>query len=581
MDGVRTAPEPPQASIFALSVLLLVVLAAPWAMGGVSPLAVRLLALTSLTTSAAVLFMQAAAGASRPSVPAWPLVAIGALGVFQLVPLPESVLRVVAPGSARVWHSADPAVAAVLGPGPHPVSLSPDATAIGLGLWVGLVALAYLAAPAVSSSRGAVIAAAAVAFSGAALSVYAIVTRAAFGPLLYGQFPVPTVMPFGPFVSKNHFAGYVAMAAALTLGLTFDFIDREKSGSSSLSWIDSRRAYRILLGFGAVVVMVAAVLVSLSRGGAVSLGAGVVTLLALRSRKAASPLRLIVPLVALAMAVVAVLPADVHRRLSTLAEASRDDVVSFRVDTWRASMRLVAGSPIVGSGIGAYVDALPPYKRTGGGFRIEHAENDYLEWLGETGVVGGVLGAAALVGLWRSARRRLADGVGTHRAIAMGALGAVTALLVHSAVDFNTRLPSNAALFLLALAMACHPGGSRASRLATVATGVFLLGCGVRIWMSPSSAVATPRSDALAASAITDPSARALRVTRAESALVPALRRRPADAEAWFLLGWTRFAQGRTHEAAAFARRAVELDPARTALRERARALEQAAALRR
>ena len=482
-----------------------------------------------------------------------------------------------APGAARVWYSADPAVAAVLGMGPHPVSVSPDATAIGLALWIGLVGLAYLAAPAAASSRGAVIAATAVAFSGTALSAYAIVARAAFGPLLYGRFPVPTVMPFGPFVSKNHFAGYVAMAAVITLGLTFDLIDREKRGASPLSWIDSRRAYRILLGFGAVVVMVAAVLVSLSRGGAVSLVAGVVTLLALRWRNAASPLRLVVPLVGVAMAVLALLPADVHRRLATLAEASRQDVASFRVDTWRASLRLVAGSPIVGSGIGAYVDALPPYKRTGGGFRIEHAENDYLEWLGETGVVGGVLGAAALVGLWRSARRRLADGVGTHRAIALGALGAATALLVHSAVDFNTRLPSNAALFLLALAMACHPGDKTASRLATVGAGAFVLAAGFLIWRSPPSAVATPRSDALAASAITDPSARALRVARAESALVPALRRRPADAEAWFLLGWTRFAQGRTVEAAAFARRATDLDPARTVLRERARALEQAA----
>ena len=41
--------------------------------------------------------------------------------------------------------------------------------------------------------------------SGLLVAVYGIVARVAYGPRLFGFLAVPTVSPFGPFVSKNHF----------------------------------------------------------------------------------------------------------------------------------------------------------------------------------------------------------------------------------------------------------------------------------------------------------------------------------------------------------------------------------------
>lgn len=577
MDGVRTAPEPPRASIFALSVLLLVVLVAPWAMGAVSPVAVRLLTLLSLVAAAGTLLLQTRRGAARPSLPAWPLVAIAFLGAMQLVPWPQVVLRILAPGPARAWFPADPTVAAALGSVWRPISVAPDATAVGLGLWIGLVALAYLAAPAASSSRGAPIAAVAVAFSGAALSVYAIVARTVFGPLLYGRFPVPTVMPFGPFVSKNHFAGYVAMAAVLTLGLALHVVDREGGRGSALSWTESPRAYRVLLALSAALVMVVAVFTSLSRGGLVSLAAGVVTLVALRLGGSGSVVKTVVPLVATALVLIVLLPSDVQRRLGTLVDAPRDMASSFRLQTWRDSTQVVASSPWIGYGMGTFVDALPPFKSANGGLRIEHAENDYLEWLVETGLIGVVLGGFVFVGLFRAARRRLDYSArGRPRALATGALAGSVVLLVQSCVDFTTHIPSNAALFLLAVAMTCEMGPIRITRIATFATGLALLGATAWAWPIPSAPPPTPRGDALAAATIADPVARGLRLSRAEHALMVSLQRRPADAEAWFLMGWVRAAQGRRAEGAALAAHAARLDPQRRPLVDAAAKLRAA-----
>jgi O-antigen ligase len=576
----RRRQEASEASVFALSILVLLTLCTPWALGGVSPLSVRLITLTALGAAAFALALSARAGALLPAVPVLPFAALAGFGLLQLVPLPQAVLRIVAPGPAAVWFPADPAAAAILAGTGGSISVSPDATLVSAWLLAALLALAFIAGPAAAAARGgADIAAWAVAFSGAALSVYAIVARALFGPLLYGRFAVPTIMPFGPYVSKNHFAGYVAMAAVLSVGLLFDIAAKERTTRSPLSWIDSPRAYRVLLCGAAVVVMAAAVLVSLSRGGAISLAAGTAAFFALRALGARRPLPVLLAVVLGASALVAVLPRDVHRRLATLGDSTGapGEAASFRLDTWRDSLRLAAASPVVGSGLGAFVDALPPAKRSGARFRIEHAENDYLEWLAETGISGLLLLGCAGWFLARAARGRLAGGAAKQRALMHGALGAVVVFLVHSAVDFTARIPSNALLFVLLAALLCGTAAGRAGRPQTLAMAAVLAAGALWLWRAPSLPVPTPRADALAAGAIGDPVARGLRVARAEAALVTALHRRPADAEAWFLLGWVRYAQGRSADAAAFARRAQELDPSRTALRERAAALLQAA----
>ena len=66
---------------------------------------------------------------------------------------PQALHRWIAPGSAAVWHPDVPAAAAVLGPGPHPISLYPEATRRWLAFATGVIALALAAAPALRERR--------------------------------------------------------------------------------------------------------------------------------------------------------------------------------------------------------------------------------------------------------------------------------------------------------------------------------------------------------------------------------------------------------------------------------------------
>src|SRR5436309_2158315 len=466
----RTSERSGPAAAAALAVLVLLVALTPWPFGSAHALSTRVVSVVALLAVLGVA-RQGFRGRSL-EVPTFPAGWVGgllALAVLQLVPLPPGLHALLAPGSAALWHPGEPAAAGVLGSGLRPISIDPDSTRRWLALAVGLVGLAVLAAPALRHRRPARAAALGIGAAGLAVALYGIVARTFFGNRLYGVIPVPTIAPFGPFVSKNHFAGFVEMAALVTLGLAVGLADETRRSRGLLGWIDSSRAGRVVLAYGAVAVMVLAILISLSRGGAVSLGVGGLAFLLLRIAAARRPtgLRL---LLAFSLAAAggglafAALPSEGRERVLSLVGATSDSSGRFRLGVWRDTLSLATSSPLAGQGFGAFADALPPFKRGAGDMRVEHAENDYLELFAEGGALGLVLVMGTVWWAARQALRGLAlEGDRLPRALGMGAAAAAAALLVHSGFDFNLRVTSNAVLFaaLASWILAAAPAGDR------------------------------------------------------------------------------------------------------------------------
>ncbi len=554
-------PEGAGPSTLALVALVVLAVLSPWPFGSVRPWATELLTVLALSTAIVALALALARGMSLTDVPLWPWLGLLGLGLLQLVPVPAPLHAWLAPGSAAAWHPADGTAAAVLGPGPWPISLDPGTTARALGLVGGLGLLAVLAAPALLRPRAALAASAAVVAGGVALATYGIFARARFGALLYGRIPVPTVSPFGPFVSKNHFAGYVALVCVVGLGLALGLADQHRHRSGP-----DRGAPAAVAAVVGALSMALAVLVSLSRGGVVNLLSGLAALAVIRWSVRQHPGRRLLPPLVLG-AIVAVLlalalPREAHRRMQTLDQAS-----SFRLDTWRDALRMAAASPVVGQGLGAFHDAFPRYKRAHDLIRVEHSENDYLETLAETGLVGLGLALCALVTLVAAAWRGLRAGVHPLlRGLGMGALAALLALAVHSAFDFNLRIPSNATLAAFVAALVAATSGlrpGRSSRAATLGLGLLAATLLALVLRAPADGATLARAEVAEAAAADVPEVRALRLERAEEALRRTLARRPAHAESWLLLAAVRADRGDPSGAAALARHAASLDPQR------------------
>jgi len=276
------------------------------------------------------------------------------------------------------------------------------------------------------------------------VSLFALTQYFAFNGKLYWLVTLPQNSgPFGPFVNHNHFAGFVELAEPMGLALLL-------SGSERLD----RTPLLVLFA----VLPVAALLISGSRGGIISfLIQSLLLAWILRSsmtgkRKLAAGVML--GLIALAL-VFWLGIGRTARRFSNLAskDISKDTRMLIYKDAWQ----IFRNHPWVGTGAGTFEIVYPHYASHYDALLVDHAHNDYLEFLSETGLVGAFFGLGFMAVLfWRASANlrasrssRAGPRSALTRSLYAGGLVACAGLLLHGLVDFNFQIPSNAALFLI------------------------------------------------------------------------------------------------------------------------------------
>jgi O-antigen ligase len=242
---------------------------------------------------------------------------------------------------------------------------------------------------------------------------------------------------FGPYVNRNHFAGFIELVAPLGMAL-----------------LVFRGLRRDLLPLTALLTIlpVGALILSGSRGGIVCFAFEVSVLMLLaRSRKVPGrPAMIAIAFVTLcAFAFIAWLGAG--KAIERFSKTKLGDVsLSRRASMSRAAVGIFKDHPIQGAGLGTMVSVFPRYDTGYDGLIVDHVHNDYLEALAETGLLGGLCGVSFLWLLFRGALRSFTAEQGHFsRALHAGAIAAVCGILLHSTVDFNLHIPSNALLFLL------------------------------------------------------------------------------------------------------------------------------------
>ena len=250
---------------------------------------------------------------------------------------------------------------------------------------------------------------------------------------------------FGPYVNRNHFAGFIELVAPVGLSL--------------LVFRGVRRDLFPMVGLLTIIPIGALILAS-SRGGIVSfaLEVGVLVVLARTRRGPEGPQIIAMGVVALA-AVVLVAWLGAGTAIERLSNTRVGDVtLTRRASMFRGAEHIFRDYPIKGAGLGTMISVYPRYETLYDGYVVDHVHNDYIEALAETGLLGGLCGVAFLWLLYREARKSFVAEQGHFsRALHAGAIAAVCGLLLHSWVDFNLHIPSNALLFLLQAYIATSP----------------------------------------------------------------------------------------------------------------------------
>lgn len=243
-------------------------------------------------------------------------------------------------------------------------------------------------------------------------------------------------IPFGPYVNRNHFAGFAELVIPVSLvPLALGKVRRER-------WF--------IVGVLAL-FPVGALFLCASRGGLISFAAQllVLTALVVLRRSAGKHVLAGVTILVLSFALVSWLGVNqVLERFSSMhsLEVTAGKRAAMRHDTWR----IFRDHPLAGTGLGTLQIVYPQYETLYDARIVNHSHNDYLEALAETGILGGLCWVTFLGLLFfLSLRQLLVHDNSFAAALHTSGLVACSGLLVHGLVDFNMHIPANALLFLL------------------------------------------------------------------------------------------------------------------------------------
>ncbi len=380
--------------------------------------------------------------------------------LFQLLPLPSGVLKVVSPKTWALRHQLLITNSSFeLSALSFPLSFVPFATQIEFFKWLTLIGLFFFLLRWRHSKKDVIRLIPIIMLVGAVESLYGMFeffTGHRHILHLDGSALISSVT--GTFINRNHFAGYLLMVIPLSVGFLFS---REAlHRGQSMGWrhrLASLDGKTLLIGF-AVVVMILSLLFSASRMGIVSLllSFSLISFLFRDPQRGHRFSKTSVLIFALALVWAAWIGLDaVISRFFSVSEGFEE-----RWKIWVNTFQIFKDFPLFGSGLGTFVQVFPMYRSFHIRGLVTHAENDFLQLASEVGLVGvGLLLILFLFLLYKaiSGIRSLSHRE-SGRYIGIGGLVGILALMFHSIAERNIQVPSNAFLYVFILAVVLRVG---------------------------------------------------------------------------------------------------------------------------
>ncbi len=369
---------------------------------------------------------------------------------IQLFPLPTQIIDIVSPFAAEHWSSFNNSS----------FSIDIKATRVSWMLSLSYVLVFFLTLVLVNNRERLLTMAHVLVFSGLFQAIYGTVmalstNKYSFFFTEYLNYPHAT----GTFVNRNHLAGYLEMTIAIGIGLLIAMLGSSVPGVTLKK--KALKIFRLLLSAKArirvsLVMMVIALVLTHSRMGNTAfwvslLIAGTIGLVF--SKYAIRPV--VILFVSLILIDILIIGQwfgldKVKQRIeeTSFVTESRDEADIYALKQWK-DYRLV------GSGLGSFYTVFPQYRGADIGGYYREAENDYLQFATETGTLGFILlGLVTVISLLAALLAHYQRHDPLMRGMSFASIMGITAILIHSSVDFNLQIPSNAATFVILLAFA-------------------------------------------------------------------------------------------------------------------------------
>lgn len=417
-------------------------------------------ALFALLGAWVVMWALGRAYVTTPARSAWPVMGLlllyAAHQAVTLLPLPVPWVEALSP---EAWRMQSALGIAGIAPERMRLSLDPYATQEMLLKTLAYAALFWLVLVLANNRDRVKRLAQALVYGAVVMSCYGVLMHLAdvndehFGTMIHhGE------SASGTFANRNHLAGYLEMTLAIGIGLLIAGLSDRRADSWSkffahlLEWILSPKMLLRL----ALCVLVIALTTTHSRMGNTAFFSSLIIAgligIALSRHATRNTVVLLVSLVVIDLALVGSW-FGVEKLAQRLEQTTVQDVHE-REDPARYTIDLVKDYPLFGAGAGSFYTVFPRYRPEGMLSYFEYTHNDYAQIAAETGVVGlGILGLVVVLTLAVALRAQWERRDPLMRGMSFACIMGVASLLIHSWVDFNLQIPSNAAYFMVLLAL--------------------------------------------------------------------------------------------------------------------------------
>jgi O-antigen ligase len=389
-------------------------------------------------------------------------VALALLGVcvaLQLVPLPAGTIGWLSPETDAFLQRYVLGYPSLMPR--HALSIEPYATLralIGLAAFTVLLlgsARALTDVDTLQIARG-------VSVLGVVMAIAGVVQKAMWNGKIYGFWtPQDGGDSFGPFVNRNHFAGWMLMALPLVIGYFCGRVARgmrdvKPGWRNRIVWFSSADASKTILAGFAALLMALALVLTMSRSGAMGLlVALVVSAWFVARRQSTGSRRVLIAVYLILVGAVAVWWTGIDRLADRFNETGPVVGLNGRLGIWADTWRIAGQYPIAGTGLNTFGTATLFYQTADLARHYAQAHNDYLQLLSDGGLLVCVPALILIVVfVARVARRFRESSSDSDYWIRIGAVTGILAIAFQEAVDFSLQMPGNAALFVVLLVLA-------------------------------------------------------------------------------------------------------------------------------
>jgi len=394
-----------------------------------------------------------------------PFLILLGLMLLQLLPLPVPFLRMISPSTFEIYRpllEVDPSV------GFLPLSVHPRATLLSLltfsayGLFYALTVY-HLSRPVRLKKTVAV-----VVILGTILAIEAILQKLTAPGTIYWLRDAPTeAFPVGPWVYSNHYAGFMEMVFPLVTALFLYYRPEvhyaTKFREKVVALFTMPGANRHLLLATGAILMAVSILISLSRGGIITLCTAFLFFTVFTAR--ATHDRRTQWAIFITLCVVLICTwLGWQPLVNKFGKLWQIDGLNTggRLPVYLDTLNIIRSFPLFGTGAGTFVHIYPAFRTIPGDVIFDHAHNDFLELLADTGAAGFMLaGWFVLAVLFHSVDRLLRRRDRFAILIAGGAVTGMLALLFHCLVDFQIYNGANGLYFFFLSGLAVSGANTR------------------------------------------------------------------------------------------------------------------------